>query len=77
MKVAFFYAAPETLQKAFNSIGEVKQTMLVDGKIVGLWDWNKKQGKIYAYYFLDIEKSKRELLEDQIKKMEQFLNQNS
>lgn len=73
----FFYASQQNLQKSFNSIGEVKQTMMVDGGLVGLWEWDKKKRKIEPFYFIEVHKSKKELLTKQIKDMESFFIRNS
>lgn len=32
--------------QAFNQIGEVRPTILHDGQVVGLWGWNRVQGRI-------------------------------
>lgn len=36
----FRYVAPEFVKSAFNQIGEVHPTILIDGQVVGRWRWN-------------------------------------
>lgn len=41
----------------FNQIGEVRASILCNGKAIGIWEWDKKNKKIKLEYFFEPSKS--------------------
>ena len=41
----------------FNQIGEVRVSILCNGKAIGIWEWDKKNKKIELEYFFNPSKS--------------------
>jgi hypothetical protein len=42
----FRYATPDILAEIFHPTGEVRSTILLNGKVCGTWEWNSRTGDV-------------------------------
>jgi len=45
------YISPKLYHYLFNSIGESRASIMLNGQVVGIWQWNKQQRKIEYFTF--------------------------
>lgn len=59
--------------RLFNQIGEARASIMINGKIMGLWFWNKKNQKISYELFENIGNNQLNQLEKKIHNLEECL----
>lgn len=69
---ARFVAAVDYAQ-GFNLIGEARATILVDGRIAGVWQFNKRTGRIDCILFDDLDKTTSALIDSRRRRLEELL----
>ena len=52
----FRYVRQEDYNKLFNQIGEVRPSIIINGKAAGIWTWDKKDKKINTKLFRKMDK---------------------
>jgi hypothetical protein len=67
------YVSDKYYSVLFNQIGEVRASVVAQGKVVGLWEWDKKVKKINVKLFEFLGNIEKALLQEQIEKMETTL----
>jgi hypothetical protein len=58
------YMGPWPRQQAFNQIGEVLPTVLLDGQVIGCWAWNKLDRRVTWQAFGRISRTERRHCQD-------------
>lgn len=70
------YVNQEYYNLLFNSIGEVRASIISNGKAIGIWKWDKKDKEIKVEYFFSINKSVKKKVQDIKEQYENILCQN-
>lgn len=60
----------------FNQIGEVRASIICNGRVIGVWEWDKKEKHIHICFFTDQNSSIKKKVEQVKEKFEQILYQN-
>ena len=67
------YVNDKNYNSLFNQIGEVRASIIHNGKAIGIWEWDKKSKNIKLEYFSSPEKKVKEQVELQKSKYEAIL----
>lgn len=67
------YVNDKNYNSLFNQIGEVRASIIHNGKAIGIWEWDKKSKNIKLEYFSSPEKKVKEQVELQKSKYETIL----
>lgn len=70
------YVNSKNYEKLFNSIGEARASIMLNGEVIGLWEWDKKKMKIQYSLFNEIEKDTIELIKKEMFNLERSFNPN-
>lgn len=70
----FRYVDSKNYEKLFNSIGEARASIVLDGQVIGIWNWNRKQ-EVIEYEIFDKKNAidQKLLIEKRIEEMECYL----
>lgn len=60
-------------ERLFNKIGESRASVVINGKVAGTWEWEKKRKRINISYFEPISRRDQQRVAHEIEKMECFL----
>lgn len=69
----FMYVHPSHYDLLFNKIGESRASIIVNGRVVGIWELDKKERKIHWNLFEQQEASIEKQIRYQIDEMSKFL----
>jgi hypothetical protein len=67
------FVAAVDYAKVFNLIGEARATILADGRIAGVWQFNKRTGRIDCILFGDLDKGTSALIDSRRRRLEELL----
>jgi hypothetical protein len=67
------YVSDKYYSLLFNQIGEVRASVVAQGNVVGIWEWDKKVRKINVKLFEFLGNTEKALLQKEIEKMETTL----
>jgi hypothetical protein len=67
------YIAAQHYKTLFNRIGEARASILFNGRVVGIWKWDKKKKRVFWTTFETLESSVSKELRSKIQALECFL----
>lgn len=67
------YIAPAHYPMLFNSIGEARASIMLDGRVVGVWAWDRRSASVAATVFGRVTRAARVRVREQLIDMERFL----
>ncbi len=67
------YVSDEYYKLLFNQIGEVRASIVAQGEIIGIWEWDKKRQKVNTTLFTKSDRVIMQLLQKEIETMERTL----
>jgi hypothetical protein len=67
------YLDPSHTTRAFNTIGEVRATITVAGRIVGVWAWDRPRRRVTVEFFIRLPPSTRRAAQQRLDAAEAFL----
>ncbi|MGK5533562.1 DNA glycosylase AlkZ-like family protein [Streptomyces sp. URMC 129] len=67
------YHDPAHTARAFNSIGEVRATITVAGRITGVWSWDKKTRTVDAEFFTRPPRAIARAAKERLESVQEFL----
>lgn len=67
------YVDKEYYDLLFNQIGEVRASIIHNGKAIGVWEWDKKYKHIHIIFFTDPSSSTKKKVEQVKERFEQML----
>lgn len=75
---ARYFADPSLQRRVFSSSGATKPTILVNGQIVGVWDWQlqAEQGDLTWQLFIPVNSATLPLIETQVEQVARFIHPN-
>ena len=73
----FRYVNANYYNQLFNQIGEVRASIIHNGKAIGIWTWDKKRKKINLDYFTSVDTITSKKVEDVKKEFEAILAPNN
>lgn len=69
------YVDASDYELLFNQIGEVRPSVVIDGKVVGIWAWKCIEKRVEVHWFKPLSKAHLKLVDVQKTKLEAFLNE--
>lgn len=70
----FRYVDSKHYENLFNQIGEVRASIILNGKVVGIWAWNKRNKDIDLTFFEDLQPEYNDMLQKETYSMISCLN---
>jgi hypothetical protein len=67
------YLDPSHATRAFNTIGEVRATITVAGRIAGVWAWEQPRRRITAEFFTRLPRNAMRAAQQRLDAAEAFL----
>lgn len=71
------YVDAEHYNKLFNQIGEVRPSIIINGRVVGIWSWSVKTSRISVRCFRILSERENSLLAVKRQELEKFLDETS
>jgi hypothetical protein len=67
------YVSASNYPQLFNSIGEARASIMLDGHIVGVWSWDRRTASAVHLLFEQLNRTDRAQVRDRLADMERFL----
>lgn len=71
------YVSLKHYNMLYNQIGEARASVVMNGKVIGIWQWDKRKRQVVINLFYKLRKRELELLDSEKQKFEDCLNQYS
>lgn len=68
------YICSDNYDKLFNRIGEARASILKNGVVIGVWEWDKRKQKIKIFPFGPLQKEDISLIEQEVNLIENGLS---